>query len=455
MHICEIIDHFCGAGGESTGIVQAAEELGLNINLHAHNHWDKAIETHSKNHPYAIHRQAKIEDLDPVRCVKSGRAALMWASPECTHHSIARGGRPCSDQSRASAMQVIKWAQELYIDRIIVENVPEFLSWGPLGANGRPLKSKRGETFRAWVGMLKSLGYRVDWRLLRASDYGDPTTRKRLFVQAVRGKKKIVWPEPTHSEHPEIFNHKPWVPASEIIDWNVPSQSIFTRKRPLAESTIRRIEAGIKKFWGDMAEPFICVLRGTSDYHLNNSARKLQLPLPTVATSPGHFGLIEPFLTKFHGGSGSAKRNYSLNEPISTLDCSNRFGLVQPFMMATGQTSSGNRVRSLDKPLSTVVTKAEHCLVEPLLVEYYGNGKVRPISEPIPTVTCKDRFGVIEGTYKLDIRFRMLQPHELAAAQGFPKDYWFSGNKSEQVKQIGNAVCPGVAKALAKVALAN
>lgn len=450
MKTINIIDHFCGAGGESTGIVQAAQELELKFNLHAHNHWARAIETHSVNHPYAIHRQAKIEDLNPNKCIKNGRAALMWASPECTHHSIARGGRPCSDQSRASAMQVIKWAQELYIDRIIVENVPEFLSWGPLGANGRPMKSKRGETFKAWCGMLESLGYRVDWRLLRAADYGNPTTRKRLFVQAVRGRKTIVWPEPTHSEHPEIFNHKPWVPVRNIIDWNIEGKSIFGRKKPLAPATIQRIEAGVKKFWGEWADPFICVLRGTSKYHLANSSRSVELPLPTVTTSPGHFGLVQPFLSKFHGGNPN--RNYSIDAPCPTLDCSNRVGVVEPLFVP--QHSRGT-VKPVSKPLSTVTTTGAISVVEPLIIEYYGNGMARPISEPLPTVTCRDRFGVIEGTYQLDIRFRMLQPKELALAQGFPKEYWFSGNKSEQVKQIGNAVCPGVAKALAKVALAN
>lgn len=470
-----VVDHFCGAGGESAGIMQAAEEIGLKIELHAHNHWARAIETHSANHPEAIHRQAAIENLNPVECVRGRRVGLMWASPECTHHSVARGGRPCEDQSRATAMHVIKWAQELYIDRIIVENVPEFLSWGPLGVDGRPLKSGRGKTFLAWCGMLKSLGYKVDWRLLMAADFGDPTTRTRLFVQAVRGGKKIVWPSVTHSEKPDMFGLKPWVAARDVIDFNIDSQSIFDRKRPLADATLRRIEHGIKKYWGQWAEPFLCVLRGTG------TSRSVRAPLPAITAGGTHLALVEPFLTKFHGGRDGERRNYHLDDPLATLDCSNRFGVVEPlfipqhscgsvrpvsgplstvtttgaisvvepFIYASGHISSV-RVQSIDAPLSTVVTKAENCLIEPLLVEYYGNCVVRPITEPLPTVTCKDRFGVLEGTWMLDIKFRMLQPSELAGAQGFSSDYWFSGTKADQIKQIGNAVCPGVARALAR-----
>ena len=205
MRKLTIVDHFCGAGGESTGIMQAVRELGLECELHAHNHWETAIETHSINHPDAIHRCASIESLNPEECIPGQKVGLMWASPECTHHSNARGGKPRSDQSRASAWVILKWLSDLYVDRLIVENVPEFLTWGPLGVNGAPMKSKKGDTFNAWVSAIKSLGYRVDWRVLNAADYGDPTTRKRLFVQAVRGRKRIIWPEPSHTSQPDLF----------------------------------------------------------------------------------------------------------------------------------------------------------------------------------------------------------------------------------------------------------
>lgn len=424
-------------------MMQAAKDLGINIELLAVNHWEKAIETHSRNHPDARHLCESIQNIDPMQAVPGGKLELLWASPECTHHSVARGGRPCSDQSRSSAWLILKWLSDLYVERVIIENVPEFLTWGPLGKDGRPIPSRRGDMFSSWVKALRSAGYTVDWRILRASDYGDPTTRRRLFVQAVRGRKKIVWPQPTHSEHPEIFNQSPWVPAREIIDWSLAGESIFTRKKPLADATLSRIEAGIRKYWGEWAEPFLVILRGTG------TARGLNVPLPTVTAGGLHLGLVQPFICQSEHG----QRVHSLSGPMPTITCSSRgFSLVEPFIYVSGHRSSV-RVSSISSPLSTVVTKAEHCLIEPFIVQYYGNGDARSIQQPLDTVTCKDRFGLVDNM-GLDIRFRMFQPHELAAAQGFPKEYWFSGNKSEQVKQIGNAVPCGLARALCREVLA-
>ena len=386
-----------------------------------------------------------IQQIDPMKAIPGGRLNLLWASPECTHHSNARGGRPRSNQSRASAWLVLKWLSELYVEAVVLENVPEFLNWGPLGANGKPLQSSRGETFQAFIAALRSLGYRVDWRILCAADYGDPTTRRRLFIQAVRGKRRIQWPEYSHSETPQLFNTRQWIPARDVIDWSIPGESIFTRKRPLAPATLKRIEAGIQKYWGEWAEPFLVILRGTG------TTREINLPLPAITAGGQHLGIVQPFLTKFHGGNPN--RNYSIDSPMGTLDCSNRYGLVEPFILATGHRSS-IRNRSIDEPLSAVVTKAEHCLIEPFILQYYGNGEARSIKNPLDTVTTKDRFALIEGIpYSLDIRFRMLHPHELAAAQGFPADYIFSGNKTEQVKQIGNAVPVNTAAALCRAIL--
>lgn len=442
-----IVDHFCGAGGESTGIMQAVEEMDLKVELHAHNHWARAIETHSHNHPDAIHRQAMIEDLDPVKCVPGQRVALMWASPECTHHSVARGGRPCSDQSRATAMHVVKWLQELYVERLIVENVPEFLNWGPLGANGKPMESKRGATFRAWVGMIESLGYKVEHRILKAADYGDPTSRRRLFVQAVRSHKKIIWPEPTHTEEPDMFGSKPWVPARDIIDWSIPGESIFTRKKPLAEATLRRIEHGIGKYWGEWAEPFLCILRGTS------TTRSIDLPMPTITAGGGHVGIVEPMLL----GQQSGATGRPVSMPSPTVATSGAISLVEPFMLSACHGGGDQRrIYGLDKPVGTLPCTNRFGITTPFLVQYYGNGEARNIHAPLDTVTCNDRFALVQGNpVQLDIRFRMLQPHELSAAQGFPGHYWFSGTKTDQVKQIGNAVPVGTAKALALAAMAD
>jgi DNA (cytosine-5)-methyltransferase 1 len=442
MKNLRIVDMFCGAGGESTGIFQAAEALGVKIHLTAINHWERAIETHATNHPSAEHLCQSVEHIDPTKAVPGQRVDLLWASPECTHHSIARGGRPRSDQSRASAWLILKWLSELYVERVIIENVPEFLSWGPLDATGHPVQSQKGKTFRAFIASLRSLGYTVDWKILTAADYGDPTTRRRLFIQAVKGRKRIAWPQITHMESSDnLLGCKPWVPARDVIDWSIPGTSIFDRKRPLAPATIRRIGAGIEKYWKDYAKPFLAVLYGSND------VRSLDLPLPTVTTSGNHHALVEPFIT------------------------------------AIGQNSATDRSRSIDDPISTIVGKQEHCLIEPLVVEYHGTSKPYPVSLPVKTITTKDRFALLEPfmikvnhsggdrvsslneplatlttkrdnalimSYGLDIRFRMLKNHELKRAQGFPEDYVITGNTTEQTKQIGNAVPVNLSRELAQ-----
>jgi len=343
-----IADLFCGAGGSSTGAMQAAALTGRKTELVAVDHWDKAIETHASNHPEARHLCESLDNIDPRKLFPKGLDVLL-ASPECTHHSNARGGMPMSDQSRSTAWHVLRWAEALQPREILVENVREFMTWGPLGANGRPLKSRQGETFRAWGRGLRSLGYRVDFRVLNAADYGDPTTRKRLFVRASKGRSAVRWPEQTHTETPELFGCDPWRPAREIIDWGIESQSIFTRSKPLARKTLERIMAGLRKFGG---------------------------------------------IEFFH---------------------------------------------SVDAPMPVIDTNPRYALCEPFIISYYGAGGCYTVGTPLPTVTTRDRFGLVQPM-ALDIRFRMLQPSELAAAMGFPADYAFFGNKGDVVRQIGNAV---------------
>jgi DNA (cytosine-5)-methyltransferase 1 len=510
------VDMFCGAGGTSTGIIQAAHERGMKVELLAINHWERAMETHAANHPGANHLCKSVESVDPVKVVKGGKLDLLWASPECVHHSIARGGRPRSDQGRASSWLILKWLQDLYISRVIIENVPEFLSWGPLDSSGRPIQKKKGETFRAFVTALKSLGYTVDWKILNCADYGDPTTRRRLFIQAVRGKKRILWPQITHMDGTEnLMGYKPWIPARDIIDWTLPGTSIFDRKKPLADNTIRRIAAGIEKYWGDYAKPFLAILRGTSmvnsiddplsaitasgahhaliepvpllmGHQSGQSAKPVDQPVHTILAQ-GRVNLIEPFITRFHGGEGSEKRNHSVGDPLPTLDTSNRYTLVEPFILPNEGFYRGNQARDIDTPLNTVTSRGAGALVEPLIVEYYGNGRSKPVSLPVGTITTKDHFGLLEPfmikcchsggertmsiddpvpaltcsnenaivqNYGLDIRFRMLKNHELKKAQGFPDDYKITGNVTEQTKQIGNAVPVNTAKALTLAAMA-
>jgi DNA (cytosine-5)-methyltransferase 1 len=517
-----VVDMFCGAGGESTGIMLAALQQNMNVRMTAINHWERAIETHAANHPSAEHLCQSVEHIDPTKAVPGQRLDLLWASPECTHHSIARGGRPRSDQSRASAWLILKWLSELYVERVIIENVPEFLSWGPLDDTGRPIQNQKGKTFRAFISSLRSLGYSVDWKILTAADYGDPTTRRRLFIQAVKGRKRILWPQITHMDGTEnLMGYQPWRPARDIIDWSIPGTSIFDRKKPLADATIRRIAAGIEKYWKDYAKPFLAVLYGTS------TARSLDLPVPAISCV-AHHALIEPVPLLLGQQSGAAARPAS--QPVPTVATAGAISVIQPFLTNIGQSSAKDRSRSIDEPLTTIVTKAEHCLiepfitryqgshegeadgdtrnhsatrplptvdtsnryglVEPLLVEYYGNGGVMPLTEPIPTLTTKDHFalmtpfmlkvnhrggdrlspvdtpmgtlttkgsdGLVEGFVgkaRLDIRFRMLKPHELARAQGFPEEYKILGTAAEQTKQIGNAVPVNTAKALAKAVM--
>jgi DNA (cytosine-5)-methyltransferase 1 len=422
--------------------------MGRKASILAINHWQVAIQTHSANNDGVSHLCESVDHIDPTQVVPGLELDLLWASPACTHHSVARGGRPRCEQQRAPAWIIPYWLENLKVKRLIIENVPEFQSWGPLDDNGQPVKEAKGETYKAFIAAIRSLGYAVEWRVLNAANYGDPTIRRRLFIQAIKGTgNKIRWPEVTHSEKPFSVHGLPtWIPAREIIDASLHGESIFGRKKPLAAATLRRIEHGISKYWGKYAEPFLIILRGTSN------SRSLKEALPAVTCSGAHYGLIEPFITRFHGGHDSARRNHSIKQPLSVIDTSNRYGLVEPFITAIGQSSARDRSLSLDEPLSTVVTKNEHVLIEPFLVKYYGTGEgVEPISVPLSTITTKDKFALVEagGKVALDIRFRMLQPHELAAAQGFPRDYKFCGNKTEVTRQIGNAVPVNTSRELA------
>lgn len=502
----QAIDLFCGAGGTSTGLRQACDRQERALKLLAVNHWDIAIETHSANHPESEHLCESLDGVDPRKLVK-GKVDLLIASPECTHHSIARGGKPMSDQSRASAWHVTRWAEALLPTSILVENVREFQDWGPIGSNGRPLKRRKGQTFMAWIETLRSLGYAVEWRILNAANYGDATTRERLFVQARRGRRKISWPAATHTPTGSegLFQtNKRWRPARDIIDWSMPGQSIFTRKKPLAPATLERIAAGLKKFGGAKAEPFLVMLR----QHM--TARSVNAPLPTLTAGGNHVALCEPFvlgqqscaaprsvespiptvatqgaislIEAFIVPQFSQGATRSVERPIGALTTTSRgVGLCEPFMV---QLRAGQDAKSLGVPVSKITTmgahhaiaepvviplnhgskdRRSHCIEKPMptittidawgmfqpcLIQYNGTADARPVDEPVPTVTAKDRFGLLEPGYQLDIRFRMLQPHELAAAMGFPADYKFSGTREQRVKQIGNAVCVNLADAL-------
>lgn len=438
----QAVDLFCGAGGTSTGLARACAKKGVELDLLAVNHWEVAIATHSQNHPHVRHLCESLDSINPRR-VMSGDVDLLIASPECTHHSIARGGRPKSEQSRASAWHVVRWAEALRPRSILIENVREFRTWGPLGEKGDVLKSRRGETYEAFIGALKSLGYTVEDRVLNAAHYGDPTSRERLFIQARRGRDKPVWPEITHM--PQANGKPAWRTAREIIDWSLPGKSIFNRKRPLAPATLRRIEAGLKKFCGKNAKPFLIILRN------NQNARTLDAPLPTITAGGIHAGLVHPFIVPFFGErKGQDPRTHSVDDPLPAVTSHGAGGLVQPFILPHRMYKQMD-VGSVDRPLRAgTASNGAGALVQPFLVKYYGTAKTQSINLPLGTVTSKGRFALVQpdNTYQVDILFRMLKPHELAAAMGFGSDYQFTGTQTDQVRQIGNAVPVGLAEAL-------
>lgn len=437
-------DLFCGAGGSTTGLMMACDELGKKLDMLAINHWNIAIATHMTNYPRFRHMCESLDAVNPRKVIPGGKLDILLAGPECTHHSNARGGKPILDQSRASAWHVVRWAEALYIDSIVTENVVEFMKWGPLDKNGQRIKSRAGETFKAWVSSLESLDYRVEWRVLNAADYGDATTRKRVFIIARRGKGKINWPTPTHSANA-------WRPACDVIDWSIPGKSIFDRKKPLAPATMSRIMAGLRKFGGEKVEPFLVVFRNHQD------ARSLNKPLPTMTTSGANFGLCEPFVL----GQQSCSAPRSVQEPLPTIATAGAIALIEPFLVEyhgnhRGKKDGDARVRSLQEPLPTHDCSNRFGLCEPFMVKYYRTGKAYPVSQPMDTITARDKFGLvmpkIDGM-ALDIRFRMLQPHELSAAMGFPKTYRFAGTREAKVRQIGNAWPVLTAKALCKAQL--
>lgn len=388
-----------------------------------------------------------IDKIRPTDLYRRGQLNGMWASPECTHHSVALGGKPINDQRRSTAWNVVHWAEQLLPEYIWVENVPEFEKWGPLDARNRPLKSRKGEIFHAWVNTLRSIGYKVDWRVLCAADYGDPTTRKRLFILATRGRRKIYWPDPTHARNPDpqdMFapNLKPWVPARDIIDWNHRGELLSKRKKKLSPKTWTRIINGFIKHGFD---PLVVGIDNASSDH----SRSVNEPLSTITTKQRH---ALAYLVKFRHNECAD----SLDLPLSAVTCSGaHHGLVQPYLIPQ---QSRTPDRSIDLPISTITTTTRgYGLVKPYLMKYYGNGgQWQPVTQPIGTVTCKERFALVvpqlhrkeDDVYLVDFEFRMLNWRELARGQGFREEYHFTGNRTEVVKQIGNAVPRSLSEAL-------
>lgn len=467
-----IVDNFAGGGGASTGIEMAT---GISVDI-AINHDPEAIRMHKANHPNTKHYCESVWDVDPVKACNGKPVALAWFSPDCKHFSKAKGGKPKDKNIRGLAWVALRWAGRVRPRVIMLENVEEFKTWGPLNRSHRPIKAKQGHTYQKFIEQLKRLGYEVETRELVAADYGAPTMRKRFFMIARCDGKPIVWPEPTHgpadSKDVKSGLLKPYVGAYTKLDFSLPCPSIFDTAeeikekygiravRPLAPKTMERIARGLKKFVIDNAEPFIIQVNHSgprSDY-----CNSMNEPLRVITAKHG-FGIVAPTLIQYHSETASGEvRGQKLDEPIMTVDGSNRYGLVTSFLSKFYKSGIGQDVR---EPLHTVTTSAGHFgEVRAFLIKYYGQGTGQDVKEPLDTIPTHDRFGLvtIQGVdYQIvDIGLRMLEPKELYGCQGFPEDYIidhdYTGKsypRSEQVKRCGNAVCPPIPAALVRANL--
>jgi DNA (cytosine-5)-methyltransferase 1 len=495
------VDLFCGGGGMSTALALACEDIDRDVEFAAVNHDSTAIDTHKANHPGVDHYNAKVEGVNPREVFPNERVDLLIGAPECTHHSTARGGRPKNPQKRASAWHIVRWLEHLYVDSFIIENVPELTSWGPLGADGTPLESKKGQTFKRFLDVLYSLDYSVDFKVLNSANYGDATARRRLFIVGQRNNR-VEFPEQSHSENGEEPGTKPWRSASEIINWEDKGESIWGRKTPLVNNTMQRIAEGIRRHGPEEMEPFAQAvekltkpevgrmqedavpvedlseaLEERSEPFLvegsfvkaagpDSDGEALQYilrqqsggsppnadePLPTISTR-GAIAKIEAegFVLPrngYHRGLDSNPAYDPDDRPMHTITAHNHDGhVVTPYLVPYYSEREGQAPRTHDiaSPLPTVTaTGSDPSVIRPFLVQYYGNSSDRGVDRPLPTVTTKGRFGLCVPEmypFGLQINYRMLQPDELAAAMGFPKSYHFCGNNTETTKQIGNAV---------------
>ena len=384
-----VADLFCGAGGSSSGARRAIENLGKKMELVAVNHWPVAVATHQANHPEARHYLQNLETADPETIVPGGYLDLLMASPECRYYSNARGGKPIQDQGRMSPWIIQRWITSINVQVILVENVPEFVHWGPLDENGRPDPERRGLYFEEWVRSLWGLGYHAEWRFLNSADFGEATSRTRFFMQARQDGKPIRWPEASHARDPEgAFGAplKKWRGAREIIDWSNQGKSLLDDpkyvKKPLAEKTRRRIARGLEKYGGPLAWLYI---------------RLLDLPeYAGLEYPPPH----DISFTLDRNGNNGYERSHPVSEPdpnVNGRDCGYLSRTAEdPLVVQFQRDSNCSRIA---EPLSTITAQGrKHGLVEPILVEYYSQSDCASVENPLPTVTTKDRHSLCQPT---------------------------------------------------------
>ena len=520
-----VVDMFAGGGGASTGIEQA---IGRHVDI-AINHDADAIGMHTVNHPQTRHYREDIRRVDPRVVTQGVPVGLLHASPDCTHHSQALGGQPRSQEIRSLAWMVIRWAGQTRPDVITLENVEQMLQWSPLvakrdPATGRvitldkvknaegktvyrvadpgevvprgnqflvPSKKDTGRNWKHFVQALRDLGYKVEWRVIRNADLGAHSTRTRLYMVARCDGLPIVWPEKTHARKP-VGSLKPWRPAADCIDWSIPGTSIFGRKKPLAEATMRRIAHGMKKFVLDSENPYIAAGAARTMIQMGYGERDgqapraldLGMPLGVVTAGGQKFATAAACLVQMGHGQGSgatARRSYGANDikgPVGAITASGGGqGLATAFMVQANGGFNATPARDLQEPVSTVTTSgsqqqlavahlAQYQLSQDdeagalqcaaFLMRYHASGgQWADLRDPMTTITTHDRLALVTVWLKgepwviVDITLRMLVPRELYNAQDFPKGYVIDRTdtgkvltKTAQVRMAGNSVSP-------------
>lgn len=497
-----IVDNFAGGGGASTGI-EIATGMAVAIAI---NHDLAAILMHKTNHPYTEHLQASVWDVDPKAVCRGRPVGLAWFSPDCKHFSKAKGAALVDRKIRGLAWITLRWAATVRPRVIILENVEEFQTWGPV-RKGKPVKKLAGTTFRKFISQLEALGYTVEFRELVAADFGAPTSRKRFYMIARCDGKPIAWPKPTHSKTGADGLPK-WRCASEIIDWSLPCPSVFASKseimeryglkavRPLAKNTMRRIIRGVDKFTIRSGKPFIVECNHSGGGHIAPVGDAYK-----TITAKHTGGIVAPSIIQYHTEQTESVRASGLGTPINTVDASNRYGLTCANLV---EYYTGGRPLDVREPMHTVTSHDREAVVAAHVVKFKGDNLGHGTDEPMQTVTtsagefaaCEaylakmhggDELGYwplirdllnefcgytlaedevllleIGGTlyYIADIGMRMLSPRELYNAMGFPPDYIidrdYQGHeygRTKQVARCGNAVCPPVASALVRANL--
>lgn len=496
------VDNFAGGGGVGMGFEEATGKA-FDVAI---NHDEAAIAMHAANHPGTRHVCESVWAVDPVELCAGRPVRLAWFSPDCKHFSRAKGAKPVEKKIRGLAWVAVRWAKRTRPRIIMLENVREFLDWGPLTDDNRPCPARKGMTFRRFVGCLRGLGYAVEWKVLNAADYGAPTHRRRLYLVARSDGQPIRWPEPTHAapEKARGLGLRPYRTAAECIDWSIPCPSIFERKRPLAEKTCRRIARGIVRYVLENPRPFIVRLAhgesakgskwqhkpldigeplgtvtASREYALcapsivniersykDFAGQSAEVPLGTITASPkgGKHALVSAFMERHTapvlvGGAEYAGKPRPVDQPRGAVLPNDRTALAAACMvrMNHGQ----KQWNAVDEPLRTITSQGNKAgLVYAFLTSYYGCERDgAAVDRPVRTITGVDRHGLVTvevdgATYALvDIGLRMLSPRELARCQGFPDGYVLTGTQSNQVARIGNSVPPQVVTALVRANL--